>query len=580
MKKRLLLFLTCVVCLTFSGASLFAASLTQERPYEPVVLPAYHNAVKSLAGARVDQMYLYAWDGDAEQWRLMPFQIDEQTFGPNPLNPKVSKWFYFIPPVWADVDSINISDHNGIFDDHDELVFMVADCGDRAPADAYLETDGEKLLPKVELVIRDPQNADNAAYAYLFTSAMKKQIPTPYEFQYFEAADSVSTKYYAFGLSTSGAVDDIVIQKPGGSGEDLLDKLKIRFSGILDFAFPVSVLVKEHDFYLFPDIIVTQHPVVRLIRDSRITLALGDYLIEELAFPVVTKFYPYSGFLKGGTSLAPEDLSFYYNDVEVLMVVNSMRESWDYNENAVGMKFYNKYNNGVQIDGVPDNVDTSVDLPINNWDLTTGDQGSLFKIAQFQEQKWGGVELYYFDNKKGGEADSTIFDYAGKPDTGDSVSYGDNGILFKNKPDQDSVTIELNYTIYFVPEKNLTQQWGENFAAIINNPVDVSQTLISSVSETKRAPENFALLNNYPNPFNGATLIRFSAPARAFVRLDIYDVQGRLVSNLAADYFDAGSHEVRWSGVNDKGELMPSGVYYCRMQTGDFSRALKLLMIK
>ena len=579
MKKGLPVTIIAMAVL-FVAESLFSASLTEERRYEPVVIQAFKTPVRSLAGARVDQMYLYAWDSGAQQWRLMPFQIDEQTFGPNPLNPNVNKWFYFIPPVWSEVDSINISEHNGIFDDHDELVFMVADCGDKAPLHTWLETDGEKLHPKVELILRDPQNPENAAYAYIFTSAVKKEIPTPYEFHYNVDEDKISTKYYQLGLSESGGVDEIAIQPPGGNGKDLLDQLKIRFSGILDFAFPIAVLVKERDFYLYPDITVTKQPIVRLIRESRITLALGDYLVEELSFPVVTKFYPYSGFIKGGTSLAPEDLSFYYNDVEVMMIVDSIRESWDYNENAVGMKYYNKYNNGVLIDGIPDEVDKTVDIPVNSWDLTTGEQGSLFKIAEFQEQKWGGVELYYFDNKNGGQADSAEFDYGDEPDTGDSLSYGDNGILFKNKPDQDSVTIELNYTIYFLPEKNLTRAFGENFAEIINNPVDISQSIISSIEAAKSAPTAFLLLNNYPNPFNSSTMIRFTVPMQAFVRLDIYDLQGRLVSNLAAREFVSGNHVQSWNGKNDHGELMPSGVYYCRMQAGDYNHAIKLLMIK
>jgi hypothetical protein len=578
MKKMLPFIYTMILVIVFSGTSLFAASLVEERRYEPVVLPAYNSAINALEGAKVDQIYLYAWHDASAQWQLMPFQIDEQTFGPDPRNLNINKWFYFIPPLWSEIDSISISEHNGLFDDHDELAFMVPDCGDKAPENTFLEVDGEKLLPKVEVVLTDPLNTDNRAYAYLFTSVIQKQIPSPYEFEYFADADSVTNKYYGFGLSESGAVDDIVIKQPGGSGLDLLDKLKIRFSGILDFAFPITVLVKEHDFYLFPEINVTENPIVRLIRESRITLALGDYLIDELAFPVLTKFYPYSGFIDGGTSLAPEDLRFYYNDVEVLMVVHSIRESWDYNENAVGMKFYNKYNNGILVDGVTDELDKSVDLPVNAWDLTTGDQGSIFKMAQFTEQKWGGVEVYYHDSQKGGQADSLVFNDT--EDSGDGMSYGDNGILFKNKPDQDSVTIELNYTIYFLPEKNLTQEYGENFAAIFNNPVAVSKNIISSVKNTPQSLDEFVLQRNYPNPFNASTLIRFSTTMPAFVQLVIYDVQGRIVSNLANDYFDAGSHDVKWSGLSNHGELMPSGVYYCRMEAGDFTDTLKLLMIK
>ena len=580
MKKWLLYALTIIIVLGNSGVSLFSASLVEERRYEPIVLPAYHSAIRAMAGAKVNQIYLYAWNDATAEWRLMPFQIDEQTFGPDPRNPSTKRWYYFIPPIWSEIDTINISNHNGVFDDHDELVFMVADCGAKAPARTFLEVDGEKLLPKVELKITDTTSVNSVAYAYLFTSAVKKLVPHSYEFQYFADADSVTTKYYGFGLSENGAVDDIVIKQPGGNGLDLLDKLKIRFGGVLDFAFPVVVLIKESDFYLYPEINVTEDPVVRLIRESKVTLSLGDYVLKEIAFPVKTKFYPYSGFFNGGTSLAPEDLGKLFPDAEVLMIVQGMRESWDYNQNAVGMKYYNKYNNGIVIDGLPDVINGALDIPINTWDLTTGEQGSILKITKFTEQKWGGVEVYYFDNKNGGQADSATFDYGDDPDTGDEKSFGDNGILFKNKPDQDSVTIDFDYQMYFIPKKNLNQADGARLAFVVNNPVAISRMIISSVEESSPTPETFALLNNYPNPFNGSTFIRFSTPIQSFVRLDIYDLQGRLVSNLAADYFEAGGHQVIWSGLNDNGELMPSGVYYCRLQAGDFSQTLKLLMIK
>ena len=160
------------------------------------------------------------------------------------------------------------------------------------------------------------------------------------------------------------------------------------------------------------------------------------------------------------------------------------------------------------------------------------------------------------------------------------MSYGDNGILFLNKPDQDSVTLELDYTIYLLPEKNLDQSFGRNLANIFNNPVQIARTIITSVDDAPETPGGYALFNNYPNPFNGSTIIKFSTPLRSHVQLTIYDVNGRVVSHLASDYFSAGMHEVKWNGENSRGEPAPSGVYYCRMKAGDFSRVLKLLMIK
>jgi len=273
------------------------------------------------------------------------------------------------------------------------------------------------------------------------------------------------------------------------------------------------------------------------------------------------------------------------------MVLNSVRESWDYNENAVGMKFYNEYYNGFLIDGTPDKVDTTVTViiprPVNLWDLTTGNQGSIFKIARFKEQKWKDVKLYYYDNKKkyneetetGLEADSLIF---GKRDfSGDLMSYGDNGILFLNKPEQDSVTLELNYTVFFIPEKNLQKSDGQKLANLVNHPVLLSRTLITAVDDAAdQLPASNRLLANYPNPFNQSTVIAFTLTNASKVQMDVYDVRGKWVAQLASDDFQAGQHQIMWNGTDAAGVVMPSGIYYCRMNVNNSDSVLKLLMIK
>lgn len=582
-RNRMIFYMNTLIITLFSVAAVYGAAILESRKYEPVIIPAYSGIVSSVNKAKVSEIYLYSYSSLTAQFQMMPFQIDEQTFGPNPLKPSSKKWMYFIPDMWK-ADSIKITSHNGIFDDHDELVFILEDCGDKAPIGAFIEKGGIKLSPKIEISLQDPDNADDKAYAYVFLSAVAEAVPDKYEFRYSIAKDSLSTKNYSIDLDASGTVEDIVIKSPGGNDQDLLDKLKIRFSGILDFSFPVEILVKEHDFYLFPEIHVTANPIVRLVRYSVMTLRLGDYIINELAFPVTTKFYAYSGDIVGGTSLAPEDLKFYYDDVEVILVLGSVRESWDYNENAKGMKFYNEFNNGLLIDGTPDPALKTINLPVNLWDLTTGEQGSIFKIARFKEQKWKGVELYYWDNEKGGQADSLQF---GNEDSGDTTSvgshqsFGDNGVLFLNKPDQDSVTLELNYTVFFVPEKNLQKSDGQKLANLVNHPVLLARTLISAVDEAAdQFPQSSRLLYNYPNPFNPSTAIRFTLSENAHVQMDIYDVRGKFVVQLASGDFQAGQHQITWNGADAAGAVMPSGIYYCRMSVDNTESVLKLLMIK
>ena len=549
-----------------------AQELCDVRKYEPVVITA--KQLPSLNNVPVREIYLYAYHDSTSSWAMMPFQIDERTYGPDPINPEISRWFYFIPEEWS------TDHHDGIFNNYDELVFMVRDLGDKAPDRLFIDNEEAKTHPKIELIVQDPDNPALKAYGYIFrSSTIPDTVPEPYGFNYFAEQDSIVTKYYAIGLNENGTVDGIVIKKPGGNGEDILDLLKIRFHGVIDVYWTFPLIANENYLYLYPEKYVTEHPVVRLVRCVNMTLKFGDFVADNVAFPVVAKFYPFSGTIRGGTSLAPQDLIIYYGGViEIQVILKHLRESWDYNSNAIGMKFYNQYNNGLIIDGNPDLVNKTIDIPVNAWDLTTGEQGSLFKIGQFKEQKWGSVELYYYDNKNGGQADSLIF---GDFDTGDNMSYGDNGVLFQNKPDQDSVTIELNYTVYFLPEKHLTQSDGERLAHFVNNPVKISPQLIAGVEQREQSiPTSFSLEQNYPNPFNNSTVIPFNLSTSGHVQLQIFDSNGSLVKTLADGWFISGTHHLYWDGSDDNNRQVPSGIYFCRISILGLSQTRKLLFIK
>ncbi|MFA4947124.1 MAG: FlgD immunoglobulin-like domain containing protein [Candidatus Krumholzibacteriia bacterium] len=88
-----------------------------------------------------------------------------------------------------------------------------------------------------------------------------------------------------------------------------------------------------------------------------------------------------------------------------------------------------------------------------------------------------------------------------------------------------------------------------------------------------------ALHQNSPNPFNPSTTIRYYLPERMWVRLDVYDVSGRLVARLADEEQERGDRVVQWDGRGMRGDRVSSGVYYCRLQAGKdvISRTMVLL---
>jgi hypothetical protein len=93
------------------------------------------------------------------------------------------------------------------------------------------------------------------------------------------------------------------------------------------------------------------------------------------------------------------------------------------------------------------------------------------------------------------------------------------------------------------------------------------------------APKPLRLLQNFPNPFNPVTTIRFSVPTKSRVALRVYDVAGRLVKTLLSDEIPAGAHAIKWDGTNHKGQNVASGVYFYRLSAPgrDLTRKMVLL---
>jgi hypothetical protein len=93
-------------------------------------------------------------------------------------------------------------------------------------------------------------------------------------------------------------------------------------------------------------------------------------------------------------------------------------------------------------------------------------------------------------------------------------------------------------------------------------------------------PQAYALHPNVPNPFNPSTQIGFDLPEEARVRLRIYDARGRLVRQLLEARLPAGRHDAHWSGEDDAGAHLSSGVYFCEIVAGPFSATRRLILTK
>ncbi|MEW6749804.1 MAG: FlgD immunoglobulin-like domain containing protein [Candidatus Latescibacterota bacterium] len=148
---------------------------------------------------------------------------------------------------------------------------------------------------------------------------------------------------------------------------------------------------------------------------------------------------------------------------------------------------------------------------------------------------------------------------------GEAVSEGEVGlsVVFRTKTEIEESFVEVS----------ASQVRDGNYA---NNLVALPAPV-----QIQTRPEAFALKDNYPNPFNPATTIKYALPEGAFVKLEVFNVVGQVVRTLVADRQNAGRYVVQWDATNDSGHSLSSGIYFYRLQAGsEFTQVNKMLLLK
>jgi len=88
-------------------------------------------------------------------------------------------------------------------------------------------------------------------------------------------------------------------------------------------------------------------------------------------------------------------------------------------------------------------------------------------------------------------------------------------------------------------------------------------------------PNDYLLYHNYPNPFNNSTVIKYSIPQEGLVTLKVYNLLGEEVAGLVNDTKQTGNYEVSFDATG-----LPSGVYFYRLQEGNFVETKKMVLMK
>lgn len=261
------------------------------------------------------------------------------------------------------------------------------------------------------------------------------------------------------------------------------------------------------------------------------------------------------------------------------------------------------------------------------YDLTETADGRLWICT------WYGVYYKNADNTFGVVSDiQGYFTYAMTKDPNDNLWVPDNDTkdLYKINPQDGTVTIYdstdadiLKYTINDLEADAAGNLWlaTDGSGLVKLNPSDFSYEVFNSSSTTGQIPENvithlqinnnelwlstaskgivriqgilptgvdeeltpvknFELIGNYPNPFNPVTNIVFSVPGKSRVKLQVYNLAGQLIATLIDGELPAGKHQIAWTGTDENGRPVPSGVYICRLERKDQSLSKKMVLIK
>ena len=195
-----------------------------------------------------------------------------------------------------------------------------------------------------------------------------------------------------------------------------------------------------------------------------------------------------------------------------------------------------------------------------------------------------------FDPPRGTQAIELILDYPASNiqfDIAKHSGFSDEGLSLSSV---DTVNGRFVYQIGYFEANNKPIRINTNH--LQKNDVAVNLTyqfigadniILSAGSETMDitpVPSEFALHDNYPNPFNPVTTINYDLPKDAYVNLIIYDIMGREVVNLAGQEMTAGYQTMTWNARNNAGALVSAGIYFYQIQTRDFIKTKKMVLLK
>jgi hypothetical protein len=157
----------------------------------------------------------------------------------------------------------------------------------------------------------------------------------------------------------------------------------------------------------------------------------------------------------------------------------------------------------------------------------------------------------------------------------DSLRYDDTA-PWPTAPDGDGPTLALR-------NPNLENSLAENWEASLGHGTPGTlNDVYTGINEKENAgivPDEVQVYQNYPNPFNPLTNISYSLPEESDVNVTIYDISGRAIITLVNTHQSAGTYAIQWETTN-LDHQMGTGLYFCRLLSGDYNKTIKMVYLK
>ena len=147
--------------------------------------------------------------------------------------------------------------------------------------------------------------------------------------------------------------------------------------------------------------------------------------------------------------------------------------------------------------------------------------------------------------------------------------------------------VSKDYVDFLLAENNTTDDgqilydlWDANGRGAPELMAEATASVEILTEVETRTGLQYSLGRMAPNPFQGRTAFHFSLAKPGWVRLAVYDVRGRKVKTLENEIRPAGSYTMHWDGRDENGASLASGVYFLRLQSGDFVASQRVTLVR